>query len=68
MANTLDYQSRDRKIDPPLLRSFGPISYDLIVGWTLNPSSLTHSLILEALRTLNYSSEEMLIVNNVKFI
>ena len=21
--NTLDYQSRDRKIDPPLLRSFG---------------------------------------------
>ena len=28
--NTLDYQSRDRKIDPPLLRSF---------GWDFKPRS-----------------------------
>ena len=45
--NTLDYKSRDRKIDPPLLRSFGldfKPRYDLVVSGTLNPSSLTHSL------------------------
>ena len=46
--NTLDYQSRDRKIDPSLLRSFGPdfkprSPYDLVVGGTLNR---VHSLTL----------------------
>ena len=47
MDHTLDYQSRDRKIDPLLLfdeiSNQGPSPYDL-VGGTLNPSSLTHSL------------------------
>ena len=27
--NTLDYQSRDRKMDPLLLRSFGPLNRGL---------------------------------------
>ena len=45
MDNTLDYQSRDRRIDTLLLRSLldetlnrGPPRYNLVVG-TLNPSS-----------------------------
>ena len=47
--NTLDCQSRDRKIDTLLLRSFGlltevPSLYDLVIGVTLNPSSLTPPL------------------------
>ena len=49
MDNLLDYQSRDRKIDSPLLRSFALKTevlslYDLVVGGTLNQSSLIHSL------------------------
>ena len=46
MDNILDYQSRARKIDPPLLRSSDETlnqdpSYDLF-GGTLNPNSPTH--------------------------
>ena len=48
--NTLDYQSRDRKIDPPLFRSFGwnfkPWSRlcmtSLLVGHYTRVHSLTH--------------------------
>ena len=51
MDNTLDYQSRGRKIDPRFsglsdeTLNRGAFPYDLVVGGTLNPSSLTHSLI-----------------------
>ena len=45
MGNMLDYQSRDRKIVHALLRFSDeteiPSSYDLVVGGSLNPSSLT---------------------------
>ena len=48
--NMLDYRSRDREIDTRFsglseeTLNRGSISYDLIVGGTLNPSSLTHSV------------------------
>ena len=49
MDNTLDYLSMDRKIDLPAspvirmrLKTEVPSPYDLVVGETLNPSSLTH--------------------------
>ena len=46
MDHTLDYQSRDRKIDPSLLRLLTevPFPYEIVVGGTEKQSSLTHSL------------------------
>ena len=42
--NTVDLQSGDRKIDPPLHRSLEVLSpYDLVVGGKLNQGSLIHS-------------------------
>ena len=48
--NTLDNQSRDRMIDPRFsglsdeTLKQGPAPFDLVVGGTLNQTSLTHSL------------------------
>ena len=50
--NTIDYQSRDRKIDPPPHRFSGLSDETLNRGlsvlprcwWDVKPSSLTHSL------------------------
>ena len=52
MDNTLDYQSRDRKIDPRFsslsdetlnFKTEVPSPYNLVFGGTFNPSLLTHS-------------------------
>ena len=51
MDNTLEYQSRDREIDPPptspafwmRLLTEVPFLYDLVVGGTFKPE-FTHSL------------------------
>ena len=64
MNNTLDYQSRDRKIDSLYFMVFEvPSPYDAIVGVTLNLRSLTHS----PSRFVKSSLQDTCIVNVIYF-